>query len=162
MQGTARRILSTEIAVVDPHAPLAEAEALLLRQGVDELFVVDETGRLLGIVPDYVLLRRRLVPDGAGRVAEIMSTHVLTASPDASLTELASRLRMHVHPRVPIVEDGRLIGMVTRRDLLQTLATAECRALEDEGCIEAPPVPAQPPAAPNFLKSPRLVTQPAD
>lgn len=162
MQGTARDILSTDFAVVSPHATLAAAERLLASRGLDELYVVDESQRLLGIIPDYVFLRRRLAPDTAERAGQIMSTHVVTAGPDVSLGDIAARLRMHVHARIPIVEEGRLIGIVTRRDLLQVLTAAESGMIESADLVAAPPVPAQPPAAPKFLKSPHAAPLHAD
>lgn len=160
MQGTARDILSTEFAVVDPQATLAAAEQLLAARGVEELYVVDESQRLLGIIPDYVFLRRRLVPDAARCAGEIMSTHVVTACPDATLGELAARLRMHVHSRIPIVEEDRLIGIVTRRRLLQVLTAADAGEIDAE--LLAAPVRPQPPAAPKFLKSPQAAALHAD
>lgn len=162
MQGTARDILSIEFAVVEPLATLAAAEQLLVTRGVDELYVVDESQQLLGIIPDYVFLRRRLVPDSAVRAVEIMSTHVVTASPDAPLGEIAARLRMHVHSRIPIVEEGRLIGIVTRRDVLQLLTASESGSTETAHLVVAPPVPAHPPAAPKFLKLSHAATLHAD
>ena len=159
MQGTARDILSTEFAVVDPQATPAAAEQLLAARGVEELYVVDESQRLLGIIPDYVFLRRRLVPAAARCAGEILSPHVVTACPDARW-ELAARLRMHIHSRIQIVDEDRLIGIVTRRRLLQVLTAADAGEIEAE--LLAAPVRPQPPAAPKFLKSPQAAALHAD
>jgi CBS domain-containing protein len=127
MQGVARDILSSRIVVIDAALPIERAEALLLSHQVEELFVTDADGRLLGVLPDYALLRWRLLPDGARRVAEIMSAGMLTARPDTPLVEIAARLRMHVHARIPILEGDRLVGVVARRAVLQRLALNSSR-----------------------------------
>lgn len=152
MQGVARDILSTRYVAVDPALPIERAEALLLWQQVEELFVTDAGGRLLGVLPDYAVLKWRLLPDGAQRVAEIMSEGIAVANPDTPLGEIAARLRVHVHARIPIVDGGRLVGVVTRRALLQRLADSRpetppvCAAARRDGLS---PVVL---AAPNFLK----------
>lgn len=150
MQGVAREILSSRMVVIDAGLPIERAEALLLSHQAEELFVTDGEGRLLGVVSDYAILKWRLLPAGEESVDQIMSTNVPTASPDAPLVEVAARLRMHVHGRIPIVEEGRLVGVVTRRALLQRLAAA--------GDSHSEPRDAALPktlSAPNFLKSSR-------
>jgi len=57
-------------------------------------------------------------------VAEIMSPHVVSASEDDSLGEIASLLQRHRIKRVPIIKDGKLVGIVSRSNLIQALALA--------------------------------------
>jgi CBS domain/BON domain len=62
-------------------------------------------------------------------VAEIMSPHVVSASEDDSLGEIASLLQRHRIKRVPIIKDGKLVGIVSRSNLIQALALALALAL---------------------------------
>lgn len=160
MQGVARDLLSSRIVVIDAALPIARADALLLSHQADELFVTDSDGRLLGVVPDYALLRWRLLPDGAQRVAEIMSAGVPTVAPDTPLIDIAVRLRMHVHARIPVAEQGRLLGVVTRRSLLQRLASDQSNTLSGPIAASGGVSPAGRLAAPNFLKSVRTAVVP--
>jgi CBS-domain-containing membrane protein len=102
--------------------------------------VVDDDDRLLGIVTEADLLPDRFAPDPrtlihderpaaaavpAAAVDELMVTDVVSADPDTHITGL-SKLMLDRHVRaIPIVDDGRVLGIVTRRDLLRTLARAD-------------------------------------
>jgi CBS domain-containing protein len=162
MLGVARDILSTRIVVIDAELPLHRAQALLLAHQVEELFVTETDGRLLGVVPDYAVLRWHLLPDGAQRAGEIMSTTVPAVEPDTPLAEIAARLRMHVHARIPIVEAGKLLGVATRRALLQRLGTTRtsCPAESALPVRSGIGVGSLPP--PKFLKAPRARSVLAD
>jgi len=59
------------------------------------------------------------------RVEEPMSNHVITANEDASLNEIASLLEKHHIKRVPILKNGKLVGVVSRSNLVQALASAK-------------------------------------
>ena len=60
----------------------------------------------------------------AVRVADVMSRHVITASETAPLSEIATLLEKHGIKRVPIVRDGRIVGLVSRANLVRALAAA--------------------------------------
>ncbi len=67
--------------------------------------------------PDYVKAHGRTVRD-------VMTTRVVTASPDLSLREIAELFEKHHMKRAPIVEDGKMIGIVSRANLVQAIANA--------------------------------------
>ena len=112
--------------------------------------VVDDQGRLVGVISERDLahalggplvklaIRRHgsgpsveslsEIPREARRIKDIMSTHVVSAAPATSLRELAALTVAHDIGRIPIVRDGRLIGVVTRGDLLACLAGIPTRA----------------------------------
>lgn len=121
MQGVAGDILSLDYSAVGASTSIEDAEKLLLQSGADEVYVLDPAGVLIGVLPGYALLKRRLLPDGSSRVAEIMSSRFPMAQPDTPLMELAARLREHVHGRIVIVDRGRIAGIVYRRDVLARL-----------------------------------------
>ncbi|MGA9949147.1 MAG: CBS domain-containing protein [Xanthobacteraceae bacterium] len=63
------------------------------------------------------------------RVEELMSNHVVTATEDASLNEIASLLEKHHIKRVPILKDGKIVGVVSRSNLVQALASAKSEVI---------------------------------
>ncbi|MBW0092398.1 CBS domain-containing protein [Pseudonocardia oceani] len=104
------------------HWPVARAAALMLRSGFTALPVVDEQDRLLGLVTEGDVLADRLLTGGRMRhsVSEVMTVDVLTAPPQLDLAALTRRLVAGGRRVVPVVEHGRLVGIVTRHDLLGT------------------------------------------
>lgn len=124
MQQTVRDAMTTNVLAVPCHARIAEAEHMLLAHGVEELFVHDDENLLCGVVPDYELLKWRLSPSSEQTsIDAIMSRRFLVIGPDSSLSVAARYLREHFHRRLAVVEQRRLIGQVTRRNILGWLAS---------------------------------------
>lgn len=133
----ARDLMTSPVVSVGPDAPVKEAARLLVSHGFAVLPVVDANDRLLGVVSEADLLRNRLLPDPRdlihGRPSEpprpapptvggVMTTDVLTAVPDTHTAELG-RLMVDRHLRaVPVVDRDRLVGIVSRVDVLRTIA----------------------------------------
>ena len=120
---------------VQPETTLADAEQVLIRSNASDLYVVDAHERLLGVVPDYELLKRRLIGGDSQRpVSSLMSPVTVSLTPGASLECGARLLREHIHASVPIVDRGRLIGQLCRANLLRILA--EIAAAQEHESIE--------------------------
>jgi len=139
-------LMTTDVVTVDEDATVQEAAALMLRHRVSALPVVDRTGRLVGIVSEGDLMHRAelgtererswwleiltanrdLATDYAkayGRkVGEVMTRKLVTATPDTPLNDIALLLEKHAIKRVPILDGGKLVGIVARANLLQALA----------------------------------------
>ena len=134
-----RDVMSSPVAAVAPSATYEEMVDLLLAHQISGLAVTDGTGRLLGVVTEADLVRLEAHrPAPAGRAsfagaattsapvdsrtataAGLMSCPVVTASPDDDLPTIARKLLDSGHRRLPVVAaDGRLVGVVSRRDLL--------------------------------------------
>lgn len=95
----------------------------MAEHGFTALPVVDEGERLLGLVSEGDVLIDRL---GAGAwarhiVADVMTADVLIASPQLELATLTERLVSGGRRVIPIVDRGRVVGIVTRRDLIRTV-----------------------------------------
>jgi CBS-domain-containing membrane protein len=120
---TARDVMTaTGLLTVRGTTPVEEAAALLTGARLTALPVVDERDRLVGIVSEADLVRDPLDGRRAPRprtVAGAMTTGVVTLPPDAAVSELTRLMSDHGLRVVPIVEGGRLIGVVTRGDLLR-------------------------------------------
>jgi CBS-domain-containing membrane protein len=133
----AKDVMSSPVVTVRSGSPAKAAARLLVEKGFTALPVVDGDDRLLGIVTEADLLRNRFLPDPrllihddvpepsdppASTIDEVMVADVVTAATDAH-TAAVSRLMVDRHLRaIPIVDDGRVVGIVTRRDLLRTIA----------------------------------------
>jgi CBS domain-containing protein len=144
----ARDVMVSPVITVGPAASVQEAAKLMLDHRVSALPVLDEQGRLVGIVSEGDLLHRaeaqterrlswwlRLIAADdtlaqdyirahARRVGDVMTREVITASPETPLDEIALLLEKNGIKRVPIVQDGRLVGIVSRANLIQAVASA--------------------------------------
>ncbi|MBK5957733.1 histidine kinase [Rhodoplanes elegans] len=140
-------IMTTTLVTVTPDTSVADVAAILLENRISGVPVVDPAGRPVGIVSEGDLVRRaeagtgherswwlkllmgreglaaEFVKEHARRVADVMTRELVTATPDTPVAEIASLLERHRIKRVPIVKDGRLVGIVSRANLLHALAT---------------------------------------
>ncbi|HUN98882.1 MAG TPA: CBS domain-containing protein [Bradyrhizobium sp.] len=139
-------VMTVQVITVEPDAPISKAVRLMLQHHISGLPVVDRAGRLVGIVTEGDFLRRaetgtdfhrpqwleNLVSPGrlaeeyvrthARSVDEVMSTDVATVTEDAPLDDVI-RLMEHRHiKRIPVVRGGRLVGIISRANLLRALA----------------------------------------
>ena len=101
-------------AVVRPDQPVPDAARLLLDHGLSSLPVVDDDGALVGILSEYDIITKR------GKLVEaVMTRGVITVPDDADLKHVAELIGLHGVRRLPVVRDGRLVGMIGRPELLR-------------------------------------------
>lgn len=148
--------MTRRVLTVDADDPIQRAEHRMLKAGFSALPVVRDIDRLVGIVSLVDVLRARETegsPTGPssggatdGTVGGIMTTEVLALSPTASAAVVAHRMRSYGELRVmPIVERGRLVGIVTRSDLLRGPRKEQSRLRRLLRPSLPDPVPARPP-----------------
>jgi CBS domain-containing protein len=117
-----RDIMTARVVTVRSDAPVSMAVERMNRFGFSALPVVDAAYRLVGIVSLIDILRYRAEygPDDGAPVESLMNPDVLSMPPNANASVVAHRMRTYGELRVmPIVERGRLVGVVTRSDLLR-------------------------------------------
>ena len=141
-------VMTHNVVSVPPDATIAEAVEQMLARGISGLLVVDAGGTLVGIVTEGDLLHRdelgterrrswwlRLIASPgrqAGdftrthgrRVADVMTHDVLTVSADAPLADIVALMEERRVKRVPVLEGDRVVGLVSRADLLRALSVA--------------------------------------
>ncbi len=141
----AKDVMTTPVVTVKPETTISEIARLLLERGISAVPVVDENERLLGIVSEGDLMRRpesgtqrrpswwlALFSDSREEAREYVKSHglhardvmtrdVITVGEDASLQQIAALLEKHRIKRVPVVRDGKVVGIVSRANLLQAL-----------------------------------------
>lgn len=123
---TAREIMTEDVVTTSPESTLEEAIELLLLQEISGLPVTDHDGHLVGIVTEFALLG--IVYDEKIRqepVSKHMTTDVLTIDADDPISKIADLCIVHRVRRVPVMENGRIIGLIARRDVLRKLYEAK-------------------------------------
>lgn len=134
----ARDVMTTPVVTVSPNRTPKEVAALLVDRGISAVPVVGENGQLLGIVSEGDLLPLETTPDPRSRiipakrrrrepttVAEVMTREVVTLPESADVAEVARLMLDRRVKRIPIMEGTRVVGIVSRRDLLRVLARSD-------------------------------------
>ncbi len=144
-----REVMTTEVVSFGPDERVQAAAERLVEAGVDAGPVVDAEGRIVGMLSstDLIVRESRLhiptvisilgatleLPGEKRRfdedvekalgatVAEVMSTEVESCSPDDTLETAATVMHEGNVSRLPVVEDGRLVGIVSRGDILRAI-----------------------------------------
>ncbi|OYR53963.1 CBS domain-containing protein [Halorubrum halodurans] len=118
------RLMSTTLVTVGADATAAEAADRMLETNVNSILVVDEAGRLEGLLTgwDFVRLVRENDPHDETLVGECMTADVVTASEDDSVEALAD-LADGEYSHLPVTDDdGVVVGMLSATDLTEHLA----------------------------------------
>ena len=113
-------VMSKKVVSITPATGIAVAREKLRNDEIDPLVVVDGT-RIVGVVAGRDILRTR----DDRPVSEVMSRTVATIEPEATLRRAAGIMRGRAVGCLPVVDDGRLVGIVTTSDLLTALAKGE-------------------------------------
>lgn len=121
-----RDYMATDLVTVTPDTEILRAARLLVDHNIGGAPVTDAGGRLAGILTEKDLMRVVLnasyYADYGGKVADYMTTEVETIGPEESVVAVAKRFLTRGYHRYPVVEHGRLIGQISRRDLLRALS----------------------------------------
>ncbi|WP_086824069.1 HPP family protein [Allokutzneria sp. NRRL B-24872] len=134
----ARDIMTNPVICVHPETSVREAAEVLTKHRFAALPVIDDDSRLIGIVAEADLLRDRIPSDprahiwrpegdtvdgepAPGTVGGVMTTTVVAMTPGADAADIAEHmLERHVRS-MPIVDGSRVVGIVSRQDLIRTL-----------------------------------------
>jgi CBS domain-containing protein len=117
--------MDRRVHTVSPDTEILEAVAFLLKKHVTGAPVVDRDGRVVGMLTEKDCLA--LLAAGAdadiprGNVESFMETEVVTIPPDMDVYYAAGLFLNHSFRRLPVVKDGKLIGAITRFDILRVI-----------------------------------------
>lgn len=145
-------VMVKDVLTVGPEASVREVASMMLERHISGMPVVDGGGRVLGIVSEGDLIRRpeietdrvkagwlRLflsdeqrardfVKSHGRKVGEVMTKPAISVAPDTPLAEAVRLMTRHRVKRLPVVEHGKLAGLVTRTDLLRALVARQAAA----------------------------------
>ncbi len=117
-----RDVMTPRVITLMPDTPAEAAIETLVDARISGAPVVDEEGRLLGVLTEYHLLKIASFPSLQEQtVGELMTKVVWVIGPDADLTSAAELLAKHRIRRLPVVDHGRVVGIVSRRDIIRHL-----------------------------------------
>lgn len=144
-----RDLMTSDVVTVPASMPLKEVAKLLLERRISGVPVIDDDGKVLGIVSEADFLRkdagdrvqrrrpwlRWLIHEqppedsryrlGATTAGEAMTAPAITVEADSPLSEAARRMTDARIKRLPVVEDGRLVGILTRTDVVRAFARTD-------------------------------------
>lgn len=118
-----RDIMSTQVVRINAVEPVEVAARTLTHYNIGVLPVCGSDGRLCGVVTDRDLVTRCMAPGrsaGEVKVQDVMTSRVITAGPDMDVGAAAHLMGREQVRRLPVVENGRLCGMVSLGDLAST------------------------------------------
>ena len=159
-------VMTNEVITVDENATVPEAARLLAENGISALPVVDKDHRVIGMVSEGDLLHRaetgterrrswwlemvsstnklagEYIKSHSGKVKDVMTHDVLSVTEETPVADIAVLLETRRIKRVPVLHDGKLVGIVSRANLVRALAMtingaadgaeADDRALRDK------------------------------
>jgi CBS-domain-containing membrane protein len=149
-------VMVRDVVTVGPEEPVSKAVQLLVDHDISALPVVDGDRHVIGILSESDLLHREKIgteihrawwleavtppsilaldyaKSHGRRVAELMSEDVISAEEDTPLSEIANILEKRRIKRIPILKDGKLVGIVSRANLIQALASTPSQPEKDQ------------------------------
>lgn len=118
----AGEIMSTKLRTVHPDTSIQEAIEILIDQRVSGLPVTDDEDRLVGMITEFALLAVAYDQSVSKHtVSQHMTRDVITVNVDDPVSRVADLCIIHRVRRVPVMKDGRLLGVIARRDVLHAL-----------------------------------------
>jgi len=153
---TAKQVMTTDVLFVSPETPTRTVAKLLLQRGISAAPVVDAGSRVVGMVSEADLIGREIKGRASDRMwwlemlaegedlakdfldylnmndqvaRDVMVSPVITISEDTRIEEIAETLQLHHIKRVPVLRDGRMVGIVSRADLIRALSGFSKRPL---------------------------------
>jgi len=121
----AQDYMSAHLLTFTPDTDVLNAIGRLLEQGISGAPVVDRLGNLVGMLSEKDCMRVALNAgyhgDYGGKVSDFMSPKVVTIEADTSILEVARMFMESPFKRYPVVSDNRLVGNISRRDVLRAI-----------------------------------------
>jgi len=120
---TAKDVMTVAVISVTPNTPIDEAMAILIENKISGLPIVDDDGHLVGILTeaDRLKMLRNQDAQTMKQVGDVMTRNVVSVLPDTPLHEVSDLLLSGAMRRVPVIDNGSVVGIVSRRDLVREM-----------------------------------------
>jgi CBS domain-containing protein len=140
-----RELMTSQLITVRPEVPVLEARQLMVQERIRHLLVTSEKAQLLGIVTDRDI--RLNLPSKATSlsvwelnhllsrltVGSVMTSSVMTIAPDRDAAVAAQLMLDHKIGALPVIDEGRLVGIVTETDMLRAFVRSAQTAASQAG-----------------------------
>lgn len=144
----ARDVMVSPVITVKPYSSVRDVAKLLIEKRISAVPVVGDDGKLAGMISEGDLMHRsetgterqhswwlrpiagestlasEYIQNHTHKISDLMRRKVITAKPDTPLSEIAVLMERNGIKRVPIMQDGELVGIVSRANLVQAIASA--------------------------------------
>ena len=111
--------MTTNVVTARPDMLVIDVIRTLLRLHISGLPVVDDDGNLLGIITEHDIVNFIISGNAADtKASEVMTKTVETYAPDTPFEEIVNHFAAHRIRRVPVVEGGKVVGIISRRDII--------------------------------------------
>ncbi len=120
----AKNIMTKDVITVGPLSSVQNLAKILAQAHISGAPVIDKKGKVVGIASEADIIGKK-----GKQVKSIMTKHVISVGKDTSIEEIASLINAHRIKRVPVKHGGKLIGIVSRADIVRALAMGKYFAL---------------------------------
>src|SRR5690606_28483590 len=123
--GVVRDIMTKQIVMIDHDKSALEAAKIMSEKGISSVFVVKD-GQPVGIVSERDFIKKicaKELPVAQVKMEDIMSKILTTADPETPIEVAVQRMVNHKIRRLPIIDNGKLVGIITVTDLAKHLRT---------------------------------------
>ncbi len=120
----AKNIMTKDVVTVSPAITVKNLAKILIENQISGAPVVDKNGKILGVVSEADIVAKK-----GKQVRAIMSKKVLTVSEETAVEEIASLMTTHKVKRLPVMRGDKLVGIVSRADIVGAIASGKHIAL---------------------------------
>jgi CBS domain-containing protein len=120
----AKDIMTRDVITASPALSVKELAMLLIKNQISGVPVADEHGKIVGLVSEADIIAKK-----GKQVQAIMSQQIVSVAEEASVEEIAQLMTTHRIKRVPVMNHGKLVGIVSRADIVNSIAMGENLAL---------------------------------
>jgi CBS domain-containing protein len=116
-----KEIMTTNVKTIRPEDSVKSLAQRMVKDGIGDMVVVSGSGVVVGIATERDIIRDIVISCGnleETKVQDIMTKELVTIGPDISLEEAADIMVKHKIKKLPIIDNGRLVGIVTATDLV--------------------------------------------
>jgi len=119
---TVKDVLITNIITAEPDWSVSRVIELMLEEDISSLLIVDQTERLVGLVTESALLVAAFDPQlSSDPISLHMERRFVSIHPDEPIFQVLEKFLLHRVRHFPVLENGRLLGIVTRRELMRAM-----------------------------------------
>jgi len=119
MERKARDIMTVNVITTRPDVLVTRVIKVLIDNHISGMPVVDDAGNLMGIITEHDIMNFMISGQATDtEMSDVMTSNVDTYNPDTPFEEIVSHFAAHRNRRVPVVENRKVVGIISRRDII--------------------------------------------